>query len=268
MGTGRRRDCGFATGRSGWRRAGVWIAPWRRWGCARESSGCWPSPAPATSRSMRWPTCAASTPVRWWRCSTAWSAAAGCAGSATRATAACNGCSAPRPATACSRRALPRAQRAEAQQLAALSAGPTAPAGGRHAQIGDDFEMTRDAMKPFGSIVLSTLLAGAGGAFAQFSSGPAASAPPSAVVLPASGRNNQGGSVNADRTARARDHHQRQHAEPQRADLRTLQRQRAQHHGHALLRQAVAAGGAPARPGLQPGRGRGGANRASNAARR
>jgi outer membrane protein TolC len=52
-------------------------------------------------------------------------------------------------------------------------------------------------MKRFGSIILATLVAGAGGAFAQFSSGPAASAPPLAVVLPASGRGNQGGSVNA-----------------------------------------------------------------------
>ena len=48
-------------------------------------------------------------------------------------------------------------------------------------------------MKPFGRVVLLTVLAGAGSAFAQ--------APPgggsSAVVLPASGRNNQGGSVGA-----------------------------------------------------------------------
>jgi outer membrane protein TolC len=52
-------------------------------------------------------------------------------------------------------------------------------------------------MKPFGSTVLLTLLAGAGGAFAQ--SPPAAGSPggPAAVVLPASGRNNQGGSVGA-----------------------------------------------------------------------
>jgi outer membrane protein len=42
------------------------------------------------------------------------------------------------------------------------------------------------------------------------------------------------------RTARAGHHHQRQHPEPQRADFRTLQRQRAQHHGHAFFRQAVA----------------------------
>ena len=53
-------------------------------------------------------------------------------------------------------------------------------------------------MKPFGSIVLLTLLAGAGSAFAQSPlrrSRPAADQ--SAVVLPASGRNNQGGSVGA-----------------------------------------------------------------------
>ena len=48
-------------------------------------------------------------------------------------------------------------------------------------------------MKPFGSIVLLTLLMGAGSAFAQSSSGGGASA----AVLPASGRNNQGGSVAA-----------------------------------------------------------------------
>jgi outer membrane protein TolC len=48
-------------------------------------------------------------------------------------------------------------------------------------------------MKRFGSVVLLTVLAGAGSAFAQSSS----SGGPSAVVLPASGRNNQGGSVGA-----------------------------------------------------------------------
>jgi outer membrane protein TolC len=47
-------------------------------------------------------------------------------------------------------------------------------------------------MKPFGGVVFLTLLACAGGAFAQSSSGGA-----TAVVLPASGRNNQGGSVAA-----------------------------------------------------------------------
>ena len=52
-------------------------------------------------------------------------------------------------------------------------------------------------MKPFGSVVLLTLLAGAGSAFAQSSSGGGSPARPSAVVLPASGRNNQGGSVGA-----------------------------------------------------------------------
>ena len=55
--------------------------------------------------------------------------------------------------------------------------------------------MTRDAMKPFGSVVFLTLLAAAGSAFAQSSSGGPSG--PSAVVLPASGRNNQGGSVGA-----------------------------------------------------------------------
>ncbi|MGD0775768.1 MAG: TolC family protein [Candidatus Solibacter sp.] len=48
-------------------------------------------------------------------------------------------------------------------------------------------------MKLFGSVVLFTVLAGAGSAFAQSSSGGATPA----VVLPASGRNNQGGSVGA-----------------------------------------------------------------------
>jgi len=69
--------------------------------------------------------------------------------------------------------------------------GPTAAVGGRHAQIGCDFEMTRDAMKPFGRVVFLTLLAAAGSAFAQAHRAGSSSA----VVLPASGRNNQGGSV-------------------------------------------------------------------------
>src|SRR5208283_659567 len=49
--------------------------------------------------------------------------------------------------------------------------GPAAPVGGRHAQIGGDFEMTGDAMKPYGSVVLLTFLAGAASAFAQSSGG-------------------------------------------------------------------------------------------------
>jgi outer membrane protein TolC len=48
-------------------------------------------------------------------------------------------------------------------------------------------------MRPFGSVLLLTFLAGAGSAIAQSSSGGG----PSAVVLPASGRDNQGGSVGA-----------------------------------------------------------------------
>jgi outer membrane protein TolC len=56
-------------------------------------------------------------------------------------------------------------------------------------------------MKPFGRIVLLTFLAGAGSAFAQSPSGggssTASSGSPGAVVLPNSGRNNQGGSVGA-----------------------------------------------------------------------
>jgi outer membrane protein TolC len=50
-------------------------------------------------------------------------------------------------------------------------------------------------MKPFGRVVLLTVLAGAGSAFAQSSPGAGSSGGSSAVVLPASGRNNQGGSV-------------------------------------------------------------------------
>ena len=57
--------------------------------------------------------------------------------------------------------------------------------------------MTREAMKPFGSVVLLTVLAGAGSAFAQSPTGGGSPAAPSAVVLPASGRNTQGGSVGA-----------------------------------------------------------------------
>ncbi len=54
-------------------------------------------------------------------------------------------------------------------------------------------------MKPFGSVVLSILLAGTGVALAQSSPGSpgASSSGPAAVTLPASGRNNQGGSVSA-----------------------------------------------------------------------
>jgi len=50
-------------------------------------------------------------------------------------------------------------------------------------------------MKPFGRVMCVTLLAG--GAFAQSPQGGGASGSPSAVALPASGRNNQGGSVGA-----------------------------------------------------------------------
>jgi outer membrane protein TolC len=56
--------------------------------------------------------------------------------------------------------------------------------------------MTEDAMKPFSSVVLLSLLAGAGSAFAQPAQ-PASAGSPTSVVLPASGRNNQGGSVGA-----------------------------------------------------------------------
>jgi outer membrane protein TolC len=52
-------------------------------------------------------------------------------------------------------------------------------------------------MRLFGSVVLLTVLAGAGSALAQSSSGGGSSAGSSALVLPASGRNNQGGSVGA-----------------------------------------------------------------------
>src|SRR5580704_6989799 len=53
-------------------------------------------------------------------------------------------------------------------------------------------------MKPFGSVVLSILLTGTGVALAQSSPGSGASSSgPAAVILPASGRNNQGGSVSA-----------------------------------------------------------------------
>jgi outer membrane protein TolC len=52
-------------------------------------------------------------------------------------------------------------------------------------------------MKPFGSILFLTVLAGVGSVFAQSPAGGGASAGSSAVVLPASGRNNQGGSVGA-----------------------------------------------------------------------
>ncbi len=54
--------------------------------------------------------------------------------------------------------------------------------------------MKRHAMKPIGKVVVLTLLAGAA-AQAQFA--PPPPTPPSALTLPNSGRNNQGGSVNA-----------------------------------------------------------------------
>src|SRR5580704_11188562 len=53
-------------------------------------------------------------------------------------------------------------------------------------------------MKPFGSVVLSILLTGTGVALAQSSPGSGASSSgPAAIILPSSGRNNQGGSVSA-----------------------------------------------------------------------
>ena len=56
-------------------------------------------------------------------------------------------------------------------------------------------------MKHFGSVVLLTVLAGAGSALAQSPSGGGSSAASSATVLPASGRNAQGGSVGATEQA-------------------------------------------------------------------
>ena len=57
-------------------------------------------------------------------------------------------------------------------------------------------------MKPFGSVLLLTVLVGAGSAFAQpSSSGSSSGSTSSAVALPASGRNNQGGSVGATEQA-------------------------------------------------------------------
>ncbi len=52
-------------------------------------------------------------------------------------------------------------------------------------------------MKPIGSILFLTLLAGAHSGFAQGSFGAPPASTPSATILPASGRNNQGGSVSA-----------------------------------------------------------------------
>jgi len=53
-------------------------------------------------------------------------------------------------------------------------------------------------MKLFGRVLLLTALAGAGSAFAQSSSSSSSSSGAgTAVALPASGRNNQGGSVGA-----------------------------------------------------------------------
>jgi outer membrane protein TolC len=52
-------------------------------------------------------------------------------------------------------------------------------------------------MKSFGSVVFLTLMTGSGSAFAQPSTGGGSPGGPSALVLPASGRNNQGGSVAA-----------------------------------------------------------------------
>jgi outer membrane protein TolC len=55
----------------------------------------------------------------------------------------------------------------------------------------------KDAMKLLGRLALATALAGAGIAFAQSPSGGGSAPVSNAVVLPASGRNNQGGSVGA-----------------------------------------------------------------------
>ncbi|HMD70642.1 MAG TPA: TolC family protein [Bryobacteraceae bacterium] len=52
-------------------------------------------------------------------------------------------------------------------------------------------------MRPFGRVVFLTVLAGAGSAFAQSPPGGGSPAGASAVALPASGRNSQGGSVGA-----------------------------------------------------------------------
>ncbi len=107
--------------------------------------------------------------------------------------------------------------------------GPPAAAGGRHAQIGNDFEMTRDAMKPFGSVVLFDPPGRARAAPSHRF--PARHAPPaarSAGGRPAGVGPQQPGRLGRrHRTARAGNHHQRQHPEPQRADLRPLQRQHA-----------------------------------------
>jgi hypothetical protein len=117
-------------------------------------------------------------------------------------------------------------------------------------------------MKRFGSIVFLTVLAGAGSAFAQSSSsgGPSASS----AVLPASGRNNQGGSVGAAE----------QPVPGTTTSVNTLNPSvqiSGPYSGSTRSTTAMPfsgklslAGGARARPGLQPGRGRVGANRASN----
>ena len=108
---------------------------------------------------MRLRTCAGWTPVRWWRCLTVWSGAAGCAASATRATAACNGCSAPRPATACSAGRCPAPgapKRGNWRRFPPPSSANWSP----RCANWYDFEMTRDAMKRFGSIVLLTFVGG------------------------------------------------------------------------------------------------------------
>ena len=57
--------------------------------------------------------------------------------------------------------------------------------------------MTRVAMKLLDSLLLLTFLAGADPALAQFPTGGSPPPAPTATILPASGRNNQGGSVTA-----------------------------------------------------------------------
>ena len=218
-------------------------------------------------RSMRWPSCAGWTPVRWWPCWMAWSAAACCTGSAIQTTGACNGCSAPKKATVCLRARCRAPKSAEAEQLAVLSAADQRQLVAAMRKLITHFEMTRDTMKPFGIILVLTCL-GSGFAQAPRRRAHVLRQCTAATILPASGRNNQGGSVGATRAARPGDHHQRQHPEPQRRDFRTLQRQRAQHHGHSVLRQAVARRRAEARTGLQPGCGRFGTNARAKTARR
>ncbi|MEI9971907.1 MAG: MarR family transcriptional regulator [Ignavibacteriota bacterium] len=134
--------------------------------------------------------------------------------------------------------ASPLAQKAEAQQLAPLpAAGPPA-VGGRHAEIDCEFEITRDLiMKPFVLILVLFLAAAVDGLAQAPGHQPSAThGEHSAGVRPQCSR--RIGEFHG--ATGSRHHHQRQHAESQRGDIRAVLGQHAEHYRDAVLGQVVA----------------------------